>query len=136
MKGRNIGYGIPVPSEPTEVDNNDPFYGSLRIKRGNFTGKVVSAKASRTAIIVIDRQIFDKKYDRYSKTRSRISVHNPASINAKEGDVVRVHQTRPISKTKHHVIVQVIGQYIDIKGQDLGAEKSEGTHESNTSKNN
>lgn len=136
MKGRNIGYGIPVPPEPKEVDNNDPFYGSLRIKRGNFTGKVVSAKATRTAIVVTERQVFDRKYDRYTKKRSRMIVHNPASLDAKEGDVVKVHQTRPISKTKHHVIVQVLGQYVDIKGQDLGAENSEAENESNSSKNN
>ena len=126
MKGRNIGYGIPVPPEPTEQDTNDPFYGSLRIKKGNFVGKVVSAKAPRTAVVVVERIVFDRKYNRYQKKRSRISVHNPVSISAKEGDVVRVFQTRPISKTKHNVIVQVVGQFVDIKGEDLGAKSAEG----------
>lgn len=121
-EGRNIGFGIAIPPKPEEYDDNDPFYGSLRIKKGNLTGRVVSAKAARTATIVVERTLFDKKYKRYQKKSSKILVHNPASIDAKEGDVVRVFQTKPISKRKHFVIVSVIGQYVEIKGQDLTSE--------------
>ena len=48
------------------------------------------------------------KYERKDKRRSRIRVHNPASINAQIGDKVLVAKTRPISKSKHHVILRVI----------------------------
>ena len=125
MKGRNIGYGIPTPKQGSTADAKDPFYGSVKIKKNNFTAVVVSAKANHTAIVAIDRKIEDKKYKRFFKRRSTIAVHNPPSINAKEGDVVRVFETRPLSKTKHHVIVQVVGQEVEIKGQDLDQEAKE-----------
>ena len=121
-KGRNVGFGIPVPAKPSEYDVNDPFYGDLKIKRGNFVGVVASAKAAKTAIVVVDRTIHIKKYNRYMKQRSRIAVHNPVSVNAKEGDIVRVFETRPLSKTKHHVIVQVIDKETVVTGQDLAQE--------------
>jgi small subunit ribosomal protein S17 len=124
-KGKNIGYGIKVPPAPKEFDLNDPFYGSLRIKKNNFTAKVVSAKATKTAIVTVEGKAFNKKYQRFEKKRSRFAVHNPPSIGAKEGDVVRVFETRPLSKSKHHVIVEVMGQYVDIQGQDLEAEAKE-----------
>ncbi|MFT4325888.1 MAG: 30S ribosomal protein S17 [Candidatus Woesearchaeota archaeon] len=125
MKGKNIGYGIPVPPEPKVADANDPFYGSVKIKRNNFTARVVSDKAMKTAVVAVDRSIFNKKYQRFEKKRSAFSVHNPASIAAKEGDVVRVFETRPLSKSKHHVIVQVVGHAVDIQGQDLEKESKE-----------
>lgn len=129
MKGKNIGHGIQIPKEPEVKDNNDPFYGSLRIKNSNFTAKVVSTKGTHTAIVVTERRVFNKKFQRYEKKRTRIAVHNPPSVEAKEGDVVRVFETKPISKTKHHVIVEVVGQFVDIKGQDLEKEAQEAEEE-------
>lgn len=121
---RSIGYNVPIPAKPTDYDANDPFYGTLRVKKNNFVGYVASAKAAKTATIVIDRLVFNKKYHRYYKRQTRLTVHNPSSINAKEGDVVKVFETRPLSKTKHHVIVQVLGKHVDIKGQDLTDKES------------
>lgn len=121
-EGRSIGNDIPIPKKPTEYDENDPFYGTVRVKKNSFVGHVISAKAHKTATILVDRQIYVKKYGRYLKRSTKINVHNPASIDAKEGDVVKIYETRPLSKTKHHVIVQVLGQHVDIKGQDLAKE--------------
>jgi small subunit ribosomal protein S17 len=122
-EGRNPGYGIQVPPKPSEYDRNDPFYGEVRLKKNTFVGTVVSAKGAKTAIIVIDRIIHISKYHRYLKRQTRLAVHNPVSIDAKEGDVVRVFETRPLSKTKHHVIVEVVGQTVEIQGQDLAKEE-------------
>ncbi len=127
--GKNIGYGIPIPAAPSVFDANDPFYGNLTIKKSNFVARVVSAKSAKTAVVLIDRKVYHPKYRRYENRRSKFSVHNPTSINAKEGDIVKIYETRPLSKTKHHVIVQVLGQYVEIKGQDLAAEEIEAAKE-------
>ena len=121
-QGRSIGNDIPIPAKPSEYDEHDPFYGTVRVKKNNFVGHVISAKVHKSATIVVDRQIYVKKYGRYLKRSTKINVHNPTSINAKEGDVVKIFETRPLSKTKHHVIVQVLGEHVDIKGQDLAKE--------------
>jgi small subunit ribosomal protein S17 len=121
-QGREIGAGIPIPPRPAVADDNDPFYGSLRARPTSIVGHVVSAKAAKSAVVVVERTIFNKKYQRYLKARSKYLVHNPTSINAQEGDLVRLFATRPLSKTKHHVIVQVLGKFVEIKGQDLAKE--------------
>jgi len=77
--------------------------------RGNiFEGKVVSAKANKTVAVERVLTHYIPKYERYKKVKSKINVHNPTSINAKEGDIVQVGETRKISKTKNFVIIKII----------------------------
>ena len=78
--------------------------------RGNiFEGKVISAKAHKT--VTVEREIthFIGKYERYKKVKSKIHAHNPSEINAKEGDMVLVGETRKISKTKNFVVIKILG---------------------------
>ncbi|VVB76355.1 30S ribosomal protein S17 [uncultured archaeon] len=77
--------------------------------RGNiFEGKVTSAKANKT--VTVERELIQyiPKYERYRKIRSRIKAHNPLSINAKEGDWVKIGETRRISKTKSFIVMEVL----------------------------
>ena len=50
------------------------------------------------------------KFERYEKRRTRIKVHNPECINAKEGDIVKISECRPLSKTKNFVIIENLGK--------------------------
>jgi ribosomal protein S17 len=60
------------------------------------------------------------KYERYERRKSRIVVHNPECIRAREGDVVVVAECRPLSKTKSFVVVAKTGEKVlEIKGEDL-----------------
>jgi len=78
--------------------------------RGNiFEGIVISAKADKTVTVERELTHFIGKYERYKKIKSRVKAHNPASINAKEGDKVRIGETRKISKTKNFVVMEVLG---------------------------
>ena len=77
--------------------------------RGNiFEGKVVSAKADKTVTVQRILTQYVQKYERYRKVKSKIKAHNPASMNAKEGDIVRIGETRKISKTKNFIVVEII----------------------------
>jgi len=72
------------------------------------TGTVVSARAPKT--VTIERIItrYMPKYERYKKIKSRVRAHNPENINAKEGDVVKIGETRKISKTKSFIVVEIV----------------------------
>jgi len=72
------------------------------------TGLVVSARAPKT--VTVERGItrYIKKYERYRKSKSRVKAHNPEHINAKEGDVVRIGETRRLSKTKSFIVLEVL----------------------------
>lgn len=72
-----------------------------------FTGKVVSAKMHNTVVVEWERRVLIPKFQRYEKRRSKVSAHNPEEIDAKEGDIVRIQQTRPLSKTKNFIVVEV-----------------------------
>ncbi len=74
----------------------------------SFVGKVISDKASKTVTVEWTHRKYIPKYERYEKKRSKVKAHNPALINAKEGDKVKIMETRPLSKTKHFIVVEVI----------------------------
>lgn len=79
--------------------------------RGNvFTGKVVSAKTPKTVIVERILTQFNPKYERYKKIKSKIAAHNPPEINAKEGDTVKIGETRKISKTKSFIVLEKTGE--------------------------
>ena len=71
----------------------------------------------KTAVIEFERLHFLKKYERYEKRRTKLKVHNPECINAKYGDVVKVIECRPLSKTKNSIIIQKLGIEKGFKGK-------------------
>lgn len=97
--------GFAAPDAPC-ADGNCPFHGKLRLHGRRLSGVVSSAKMRRTASIVIERMEHSGKYERYERRKSKLKAHNPECLSAKEGDRVDVMECRPLSKTKHFVIVR------------------------------
>lgn len=83
-----------------------PFHGGLNVKKEIFVGKVIKRDLNHSATIEWFWPLLVPKYERFETRRVRLRVHNPACINAQLGDKVKVARTRPLSKTKHHVIIQ------------------------------
>ncbi|NQU98365.1 30S ribosomal protein S17 [Candidatus Woesearchaeota archaeon] len=81
--------------------------GNVRLRGRVFEGKVISDKMHKTVTVEWNRKKFVPKYERYEKRRSRVKAHNPEEINAKEGDIVKIMETRPLSKTKHFIVIEV-----------------------------
>lgn len=103
---RNIG--IPV-SNPPKKECNDPkcpYHGKLSVRTKTLEGKVVSAKMKGTVVVQRDYLHYVPKYMRYERRRSRIPAHNPPCIDAKEGDIVRISECRPLSKTVSWVVIE------------------------------
>jgi len=73
-----------------------------------FTGTVVSMKMSKTITIEWQRRRFIPKYERYEKRRTRIHAHLPDGTDVKVGDLVKVMETRPISKTKNFIFIEKV----------------------------
>ncbi len=89
------------------TDRNCYVHGTLRVRGRTIQGKVVSTKAKLT--VVVERSItkFLPKYRRWARGRSRILAHNPACINATLGDIVKIGETRKISKRKAWTVIEV-----------------------------
>ena len=102
---RDIGIDVKEPDRECD-DINCPFHGKLPVRGQIIEGVVVSDKAEKT--VVVQRTYMKKirKYERYEKRRSKIHAHNPPCIAAKAGDVVKIMECRPLSKTKSFVVVE------------------------------
>lgn len=121
----NIGINVQQPKKSCQTrDENCPFHGSIRVRGRQHTGTVVSTKMSRSAVVQWEHRHFLPKYERYEKRLSRITVHAPDCMSIKEGDVVRIAETRPLSKTKHYVVIENLGQEKGYKLKAAAMEES------------
>ena len=111
MSVRNIGIpGVNPPTARECSDKDCPFHGKSRI-RGKITkGVVVNKKSKNTVVIRQDYVQFVKKYQRYERRNSRLVCHLPECLNhvIEVGDLVRVGESRKLSKTKAFIVLDKI----------------------------
>jgi small subunit ribosomal protein S17 len=70
-------------------------------------GIVVSNKMHKTIVVEVERTVKHPLYGKYIRRYSKMHAHdekNECSI----GDVVMIQQSRPLSKTKHWVLVEIM----------------------------
>ena len=103
-----IGLNVPEP-ETTCDDDNCPFHGELPVRGQTIEGRVASTEMDKTVVVEREYDVRVPKYDRYMKRRSRVSAHHPPCLDLEDGDRVRIAETRPLSKTKAHVVVEQLG---------------------------
>lgn len=103
-----IGIDVQEPKEKCD-DPNCPFHGTLAVRGQILEGIVTSDKAERTITVERSFYKFIRKYERYEKRKSKITAHKPDCIQLNVGDSVKIAECRPLSKTKHFVVVEVKG---------------------------
>lgn len=91
------------------IDKKCPYHSNLSVRGMMFTGTVVSAKRHNTVTVEWARRAQLPKFERYEKRKTKVSVHNPECIAAKEGDLVRIMSCKPLSKTKNFVVIENLG---------------------------
>jgi len=74
---------------------------------GIVTGKVVSDKMDKSITVLIERKVRHPLYGKQIRRSTKIKAHDENNV-CKEGDVVRIIETRPISKTKSWKLVDVV----------------------------
>lgn len=104
-KAKNIGIEASQP-EGSCSSEKCPWHGHLKIRGRIFTGKVVSSKPANTAIISWNYYNYIPKYERYERRKTKIESHNPKCIDAKPGDIVKIGECRPLSKSKRFVVFE------------------------------
>lgn len=70
-------------------------------------GTVVSVKMDKSIVVRVDRTMRHPLYNKIVRTSSKIYAHDEKN-DANLGDVVRVMETRPLSKTKRWRLVDVV----------------------------
>ena len=71
------------------------------------TGRVVSDKMTKTVTVLVERRMKHKLYGKYVTRSSKYHAHDEAA-ECKTGDLVRIEECRPISKTKSWKVVQLM----------------------------
>ena len=70
-------------------------------------GRVVSNKMDKTVTVLVERQVKHALYGKYLKRSTKLHAHDEANA-CNEGDLVRVVECRPMSKTKTWRVVEVL----------------------------
>lgn len=78
-----------------------------RPARKTRTGTVVSAKMQKSVVVELRRRIAHHLYTKQATRTKRVVAHDENN-EARVGDVVRLMETRPLSKTKRWRVVAVV----------------------------
>jgi small subunit ribosomal protein S17 len=79
---------------------------ATRGRRKTRTGVVVSDKMMKTVVVELTRRLADPLYGKQVKRSKRVAVHD--EHGAKEGDLVRIMETRPLSRSKRWRVVEIL----------------------------
>lgn len=82
-----------------------------RNERKVYVGRVVSDKMDKTIVVEIATSKQHPKYRKRIKVTKRFKAHDENNI-AKDGDLVRIMETRPLSKTKRFRLVEVVEESV------------------------
>ena len=74
-------------------------------------GTVVSDVNDKTITVLVETYKNDRLYHKRVKYSKKYTAHDEKNI-AKKGDIVRIIQTRPLSKTKHFRLVEVVEEAV------------------------
>ncbi len=70
-------------------------------------GVVHSARMQKTITVDVTRTLEHPRYGKHMQRSSRFMVHDPHNT-AREGDVVEIESTRPLSRHKNWRLVRII----------------------------
>ena len=70
-------------------------------------GKVVSDKMDKTVVVIVEDRVAHKVYKKIIGRTYRLKAHDENN-ECREGDIVRVMETRPLSKDKRWRVVEIV----------------------------
>ena len=98
-------------------------------RRNEKVGQVVSTKMQKTIVVAVEMRKAHAKYKRIVRSTKKFYAHDEQS-SARMGDVVRIRETRPLSKLKRWSLEEIVrrsalGQIEDavLPGEVVPAEK-------------
>lgn len=77
-------------------------------KQGKFLiGTVVSDKMQKTIVVSVERTVKHPKYGKILRRKTKLHAHDENEV-CQIGNVVKIRESRPMSKLKNWVLVEVI----------------------------
>ena len=78
-------------------------------KQHTVEGRVVSNKMDKTVTVLVERQVKHALYGKYLRRSTKLHAHD-AENSCNEGDMVRVAECAPLSKTKNWRVVEILAR--------------------------
>jgi small subunit ribosomal protein S17 len=72
-------------------------------------GRVTSSKSAKTVTVSVDRQEQHGVYGKLLRRSTKLHAHDEKG-ECHEGDLVRIAECRPLSRTKHFRVVEVLAR--------------------------
>ena len=85
---------------------------SNSVKRA-LTGEVVSNSRDKTISVLVERRVRHPIYKKYIKRSAKVHAHDENN-ECGLGDVVRVTESKPFSKTKSWALVEIVEKSVEI----------------------
>ncbi|MHB8521811.1 MAG: 30S ribosomal protein S17 [Limisphaerales bacterium] len=85
---------------------------TVRHHRKERVGLVISNKMTRTIVVRVERRFPHPRYQKVVTAYSKFYAHDEKG-EAKVGDRVRIHETRPMSKLKRWRLVEVLERNVE-----------------------
>ncbi len=80
--------------------------GKRSLRKGRI-GKVVSNKMQKSIVVSIERMVPHPIYKKYFKKTTKLMAHDEKN-EARIGDIVRIMETRPLSRSKRWRLVEIV----------------------------
>jgi small subunit ribosomal protein S17 len=77
------------------------------------TGKVISDKMDKTITVLVERRVKHALYGKYITRSTKLHAHDEKN-ECKEGDVVAISESRPLSKTKTWMLQEIVERAAEV----------------------
>ena len=79
----------------------------MKEQRKRLTGRVTSDKMDKTVVVTVERLQRHRLYKKVIRRAHKYKAHNEGNV-AREGDVVRIVEARPMSRDKRWVVEEIV----------------------------
>jgi small subunit ribosomal protein S17 len=84
------------------------------VRRNEKVGEVISTKMQKTIVVVVTRRVPHPLYKRIVTKRKKFYAHDE-NETAKNGDIVRIIEHRPMSKLKRWILGDVVRRAVQVE---------------------
>jgi small subunit ribosomal protein S17 len=84
-------------------------------------GIVTSDKMDKSVVVAVERQVRHGMYGKSQRRTSTFLAHNEDNA-AKQGDLVEIHEGRPMSRRKRWVVTRIVKPALEARGPEGAAE--------------
>lgn len=93
------------------IDKKCHIHGNLKTHGRIFEG-IIIRKFPKRVTIEFERMIYIRKYERYTKTKTKIHARLPDCMSKKIniGDLVKIQECKPLSKIIHFVVIDKVNE--------------------------